>query len=261
MSNGEDHDRDVAAATGPVNSPDAAARVAIVTRPAEDAGALMDRLTAAGWRAILSPAMEIRFQEASMNLEGVAALAFTSANGVRAFAANTSVRNLPAFTVGAATAEAARSAGFEDIRSADGDVIALGRLIGAAAETGEVDGAVLHVAGTHRAGDLARDLEARGVNCRRVVLYEAQALTRPSAEACAAVANAAATETAVILFSPRTARLFLDQLERAGLSAASENLIAMCLSPAVAEAASGAPWRAVRTADAPTAESFYRLLR
>ena len=56
-------------------------------------------------------------------------LVFTSANGVAAFAALTPDRALPVFTVGDATAEAARAAGFAAVRSAGGDIGMLAALL------------------------------------------------------------------------------------------------------------------------------------
>ena len=57
------------------------------------------------------------------------ALAFTSPNGVAAFAALTPRRDHPVFAVGDATAQAASAVGFPDVRSAQGDLAALARLI------------------------------------------------------------------------------------------------------------------------------------
>ena len=62
------------------------------------------------------------------DLDEFAALAFTSRNGVSAFAELTLRRDRRVFTVGEATAQAAREAGFSNVRSADGavdDLVAL----------------------------------------------------------------------------------------------------------------------------------------
>ena len=52
--------------------------------------------------------------------DGVFALVFTSANAVRAFAAADDNRQVRAYCVGAATAQAATAAGYRSV-SADGD--------------------------------------------------------------------------------------------------------------------------------------------
>lgn len=57
------------------------------------------------------------------------ALVFTSRNGVAAFSALTARRDRPVFTVGDATAEAARAAGFTDVLSADGAIGDLAALL------------------------------------------------------------------------------------------------------------------------------------
>ena len=63
-----------------------------------------------------------------------AALAFTSVNGVAAFAALTPRRDRPVFAVGDATAQAAHDAGFADVLSASGDLRDLARHLQTARE-------------------------------------------------------------------------------------------------------------------------------
>lgn len=124
------------------------------------------------------------------DLEGIAALAFTSRNGVEAFAALSEARALPVFTVGDATAEAARAAGFRAVRSAAG---ALGDLAGLL--TAEAAGPVLAPGALEPAGDLTA-LLAGQVEVRVLPVYEAVA-TR---------AAAPAGFDAVLVHSPRAGR-------------------------------------------------------
>lgn len=121
-----------------------------ITRAQPGAQATAERLAAMGHEAVIAPLLVVRAVEAQVDLEGVAALAFTSANGVEAFARLCADRSLPAFAVGEATAQAARDAGFLQVQSADGDVGALGAMIAAAS----IDGAVLAPGARERAGDL-----------------------------------------------------------------------------------------------------------
>ncbi|MBX3480569.1 MAG: uroporphyrinogen-III synthase [Caulobacter sp.] len=138
-----------------------------ITRAEPGAAATAGRVRARGWTPLVAPLLEARaLPGARLDLSGVAAVAFTSAQGVRAFAALSGERP-PAFTVGDATAEAARAAGFSSVRSADGDVAALAALIARAAP-----GPVLHAGALHPAGDLTGDLTARGIEARAVALYE-----------------------------------------------------------------------------------------
>lgn len=226
----------------------------LVTRPREDAGSLAEALAGLGFEPVIESLFAIRFKDEAPDLGGVAALAFTSANGVRALvhaAPGAPEAGLPVFAVGPASAAVAREAGFRRVAAAGGDVAALARLI--ADEAGTLQGAVLHLAGARRAGDLVGALRAAGIEARRAVLYEAEAARALSAPVRADIADGRIG--AVLIFSPRTARLFVSLMRDAGLAEAARAMTLVALSPAVAEAASEAPWRAVVTAERPEAEA------
>lgn len=117
---------------------------------------------------MVAPLLSIRpIPQAAPDLTGVAALAFTSRNGVAAFAALSEARALPVFTVGDATAEAAREAGFIEVRSAAGALGDLARLLAA-----EAPGRVLAPGALEPAGDLPALLAGR-VEVRALPVYEA----------------------------------------------------------------------------------------
>lgn len=143
-----------------------------VTRASPGAERTADRLRAAGHSPLLSPVMRVKQLPAAIDLTDVAAVAFTSANGVEAFAVRSPRRDLKVFAVGDATAQAARNAGFADVVSAHGDVEALGKLIASAALP---EGAVvLHPGGRDLAGDLP-GAAGPGVTIRQAALYETMA--------------------------------------------------------------------------------------
>src|SRR5690349_12810995 len=103
-------------------------RVAI-TRAQPGADETASRLRALGAEPILAPLLSIVPCASNTNVAGADALIFTSANGVRAFPDVQHARDIAVLTVGDATAEAARTAGFANVRSADGDVEALAALV------------------------------------------------------------------------------------------------------------------------------------
>ena len=101
-----------------------------ITRVQPAADVTAERVRAMGHDAVVVPLLEVQvLPDVDVDLRGVAALAFTSANGVRAFADKSGERGLKVFAVGAATALAARKAGFKSVLSADGDVLALGKAL------------------------------------------------------------------------------------------------------------------------------------
>jgi uroporphyrinogen-III synthase len=179
----------------------------------------------------------------AIDLHGVAALAFTSANGVLAFAALCPDRARPVFAVGAATARAARDAGFTAVASAEGDVQALARLIGARPPAG----AVLAALAREPAGDLAADLAARGLPARTIAVYE----TVPTDAAAPRGAQA------VLVHSPRAAELLALRLA----DGAGAGLLAACISPAAAAPLAATALARLAVADRPDEDALLALLR
>ena len=139
-------------------------------------------------------------------LDGAAqAVLFTSANGVRAFAAAIAAARSSGLRGRRRHRRCGARGGFADVASAGGDVEDLARLVRAAPQAR--GRRAVHAAAQDVAGDLAGALGAAGFEVRRAVLYEAVPAERLSA-ATAAQLRAGAI-AAAIFFSPRTARRLL----------------------------------------------------
>ncbi len=234
-------------ATGP--SAGAASRLVWVTRARPGAEATAVRLRSMGFEPVLAPLFEIRPTAGGpIDLAGVGALAFTSANGLAAFVARSPERGLPVFAVGEATAAAAREAGFVSVISADGDVAALARVIATSAPFG---GEVLSPGPAEPAGDLTGALTALGVPARTLVVYESVARA-PDARTVAVIPGLAA----VLLHSPRASRVLAAHLADQPAPA----LTALCLSKAVAAPLRASGLASVRAAAAPTEAALLQLL-
>lgn len=189
---------------------------------------------------MIAPVLAIRpIAQAAPDLTGVAALAFTSRNGVAAFAALTGARDLPVFTVGDATAEAARAAGFDPVRSAGGDLTDLARLL--AAERPR-NGVVLVPGAREPAGDLAA-LTAAGPRIRSLAVYEAVETGLP----------APAAFDAVLVHSPRAARTV------AAMEVVGSSPVAAISAAAAAPFGSGGP-ADIRIAATPTETALLEAL-
>ena len=231
----------------------------LVTRPREDAESFAARLRAFGHEVFLEPMMEIiplPAAEAAIDLAAVQALLFTSANGVRVFSARCDRRDLSAFAVGDATADAARAAGFCEVASAGGDVQALARLV--AGRLKPAEGVLFHPAASKQAGDLKGALEAAGFTLRRSVLY--QAMPRRALSADLRQAFETKEIDLASFFSPRTAESFARLAFEAGLSEALRSVRAVCLSQAVADKITYLPWRHIAVAKQPTQEALLACL-
>ncbi len=230
----------------------------LITRPREDAEPLAARLTAEGCSVLIEPMLEIELLPGPpLDLAGVQGLLFTSANGVRACGPEVD-RLRPVYAVGAATAAAAQEAGFGTVASAAGDVAALARLV--IKRCDPAAGPLLHIAASDRAGDLSELLDRAGFRVRREIRYWARPATTLSPATVEALT--AGEIDAVLLFSPRTARILTRLIDAAGLLIACRTITALCLSPAVADATGEVPWRALRVANRPDQEALLeRLLR
>jgi uroporphyrinogen-III synthase len=228
-----------------------------IPRPQEDAEALAQDLAAQGIRPLIAPVMTISYRQENVRLDGVGAVLFTSANGVRAFIRQSDRRDLTVYAVGANTGAEARASGFDDVQVAGGDVDALADFI--AGHRKPSDGALLHVAGSERAGDLAGMLRQRGYSVDRRVLYDA--VVAESLPDAVIQALDEGTIDAVALFSPRTARIVGDLVAKAGRQDAASGLKALCLSANVAEAAKTVDWQEIVVAEAPDRASLLQAVR
>lgn len=230
----------------------------LVTRPLNEAARTAERLKKLGHEALIESLLHLEPLAAGAIPEGpFAAVAVTSANAVRVAAAMVEVdrlRTLPIFTVGAASAEAAREAGFKSVRSADGAAAALVRLLAQQLPRGA---RVLHLAGEDRAQDLAASLKPHGIEVGVFVIYRMRAAQQFSDSTAAALASDSID--AVLHYSPRSAATFAAIVARQGLVNATQKLRHYCLSPAVAAelAELGAP---VKIAEHPNEADLLRLL-
>jgi uroporphyrinogen-III synthase len=141
-----------------------------ITRAEPGAWATAGRVRALGHEPLVAPLLVVEpAGPAQIDLAGVGALAFTSANGVRAFAVRSAARALPVFAVGAATARAAQAAGFAEVVHFDGDVNDLGA--GLVRHAAGIEGVVLQPGAAEPAGDLAGTVGGQGLIVRPLALY------------------------------------------------------------------------------------------
>ncbi len=227
----------------------------LVTRPVEEARDTAAKLEHMGHVPIVAPLFEVRHSKGpAIPLHNVQAVLVTSANGIRAFAARASARDIAVFAVGRRSAEVARSLGFRRVESADGDAEALAALI--ARKLSPQSGDLLHVGGTHVA-DHFGPLEALGFAIRRESLYEAAALETPGQLIDSLRGSAL---DAALFFSPRGARVFAERVRAAGLGDRCGPLLAACISAAAAGALSPLRFREIRIAARPEQDCLLRLL-
>ena len=226
-------------------------RVIWVTRARPGADVTAARIREFGLEAVVEPLLEVRrTDDAPIDLTGVSAVAFTSANAVAAFAERSPERTVRVFAVGDATAAAARTQRFSNVLSARGDVQALAAAL--VARKRELPGLILYPAAAEPAQDLAGALEAVGLRVRQVTLYETLALD-PSAALTARLPQI----DAVLVHSAKAAKVLAGFLK----ANPAPQLTAYCLSRQIARSLGRAGLAAVVSAEAPNEGALLGLLR
>ena len=200
----------------------------LVTRPQPGAAATAARLAAAGHVAILAPLMAAEALAWQPPAAPPEAIMLTSAFAARLAGPGAS-QALPTYVVGAATARAARLAGFVDIRDGGGTAQALLDTLAAAGIT-----SVLHLAGEDRTPVVI----PAGLHIATRTVYRARLLPLAALPA----------NDWVLLYSARSAGHFATECDRLGVARAGVGIAG--LSAAII-AAAGPGWRATMAAPQP----------
>ena len=211
----------------------------LILRPEPGASESAARARALGLEPVVAPLFEVRPVAWDLPESAPEALLLTSANAARRGGPQlATLRGLPCYAVGEATAEAAGAAGFEDVRIGPSD--------GAAAvEMMAADGVrrALHLCGRDHV-----PLQREGISIERRIVYEAVAADRLPPAAADALENGAL----VLLHSPRAAATFAALVpERSAVRLAA-------ISKPAAQAA-GEGWAAVAVAPEPRDQPLLEL--
>lgn len=231
---------------------------ALITRPQEDSADAAIALARRGITPVLAPMMRIEYAEADIESEVTLAQAvlFTSRNGVRAFSRLSQRRDVTVLAVGDSTASLARDSGFVNVESADGDSADLARLT--IDRLDPANGLLFHAAGAAVAGDLTESLNKAGFKTVRRTVYEAKALDALADDTATALRDR--TLDYVLFFSPRTGRIFIELVKKAGLEKTCDSLTAICLSEAVALEIADLEWRDTVIARLPTTTALLAVI-
>jgi uroporphyrinogen-III synthase len=207
----------------------------LVTRPHPDNEASARGLRERGFEVLLAPMLRCEPVAISDDLDGdYGAVIVTSANALRAVEtqlAQSRLLGLPLFAVGDHTAEAARALGFAEVISAEGDAAALRDRVRSAKRL-KKDSVLLYLAGADLSRDLTGDFAAQGRDVVTVVTYRMVRLSHLPREACEAFA--ANRIGAVLHYSQRSARAFLEAARSDGVEISALSVLQCCLSSNVA---------------------------
>jgi uroporphyrinogen-III synthase len=236
----------------------------LVTRPHPDDEATAAALRTRGFEVLLAPML--RFEPVAFHDDIDArydAVIVTSANALRGIEPHLSgsrLLELPLFAVGEHTASAARGAGFGKVIPANGDATALRELMLASVRTRELKKAatLLYLAGADLARDLAGELGERGFDVVTHTTYRmipVSGLPREVSDAFAANRI-----EAVLHYSRRSARAFLEATRSAGVEISALAIPQYCISDGVASVVREAGASQVTIARSPDENALFEVL-
>lgn len=231
----------------------------LVTRPEPEAERTAAALRARGHSVLVSPLLRLApAEEMRLYQEAWAGVLITSANALKVLTPPEieALAALPLLAVGQRTAEAARAAGFSDVRSADGDAAALARL--AAESFAPGDRPLAYLAGDARAFDLPAALAAQGIPVHPLVVYRMVATDGLSEPARAALL--ARELDGVLHYSRRSAAAYLASADGKEMRAAALAPTHYCLSDEIGTWLTEAGAPAVKVAVRPQEAALIELL-
>jgi uroporphyrinogen-III synthase len=203
----------------------------LVTRPHPDNEATARALRERGFAAVLAPMLRFEVVDSGAIEADVTALIVTSANALRAAEADLGpFLKLPLFAVGEHTAEEAHRLGFAKVTSAEGDADKLRKRIRKSFKT--KGGKLLYLAGADLSRDLAGELAEDGFEVITRTTYRMVALSALSPETREAFA--ANDVEAVLHYSQRSARAFLEAARADGVEISALAVPQCCISAHVA---------------------------
>jgi uroporphyrinogen-III synthase len=236
----------------------------LVTRPHPDDETTAAGLRARGFEVLLAPML--RFEPAAFHDDSNAhygAVIVTSANALRGIESQLNGSQwlkLPLFAVGEHTAAAARRLGFQQVISAKGDAASLRELVTASVKAKALKKAspLLYLAGADLARDLAGELGERGFTVVTQTTYRMIPLSSLPRETCDAFA--ASRIEAVLHYSRRSARAFLESIRAAGVEISALSVPQYCISTGVASVVRDAGATRVMAAASPDENALLALL-
>ena len=210
----------------------------LVTRPHPDSEISAEALRGRGFEVLLAPMLRFEpvafLDDAEVDYGAVIA---TSANALRAIEpqlAASRLTKLPLFAVGERTASLARKAGFSNVIAAQGDAAGLRDLVLECVRARALKKAsvLLYLAGADLSRDLAGELGERGFSVVTQTTYRMMPVASLPRTVCDAFARNAVE--AVLHYSRRSARAFLDAVRAEGVEISALAIPHYCISPAVA---------------------------
>ncbi len=223
----------------------------LITRPADVAQKMADRLVSNGIECVLDPMLiPVRADNVVfMDRHAEDGFIFTSPRAVEYFCDLSFQVNfdMPAYCVGEKTAQKAKDRGFENVTAGPGGSADLAKLIMEKAEPGA---RLMHPCGEHVEDNFYETLKEDGFIVAPLQVYRMDRAPRMQEDALVSIRTG--DISSVVFFSKRTAAAFAALAEEHGVMDHMHDVNAICISDPVTEALKFADWKKILVSDEKT---------
>jgi uroporphyrinogen-III synthase len=214
----------------------------LLTRPLEDIQELILKFQELGHVVSHMPVIKIeKVNYKSINFSEFSGIIFTSSNAIKYLDTRIIDKNKICFCVGSATEKKARSVGFQNVISADGNVSNLKELI--LQNFNPSSGKLLYVSGEVTANDLDQDLISNGYDVKRNINYTARSIENLDEKFIEKLKQK--MPDIVYVYSQNSALSFLKLIKNYNLSDFWMNTNLMCISEKTSSILNEIKWKKI----------------
>ncbi len=214
----------------------------LLTRPLEDIQELILKFQELGHVVSHMPVIKIeKVNYKSINFSEFSGIIFTSSNAIKYLDTRIIDKNKICFCVGSATEKKARSVGFQNVISAEGNVSNLKELI--LQNFNPSSGKLLYVSGEVTTNDLDQDLISNGYNVKRIINYTARSIENLDEKFIEKLKQK--MPDIVYVYSQNSALSFLKLIKNYNLSDFWMNTNLMCISEKTSSILNEIKWKKI----------------
>ena len=214
----------------------------LLTRPLEDIQELILKFQELGHVVSHMPVIKIeKVNYKSINFSEFSGIIFTSSNAIKYLDTGIIDKNKICFCVGSATEKKARSVGFQNVISADGNVSNLKELI--LQNFNPSSGKLLYESGEVTTNDLDQDLISNGYDVKRIINYTARSIENLDEKFIEKLKQK--MPDIVYVYSQNSALSFLKLIKNYNLSDFWMNTNLMCISEKTSSILNEIKWKKI----------------
>jgi uroporphyrinogen-III synthase len=239
-------------------------RFVLLTRPMPDSMALQTRLLEIGINSFIAPTLEIIPAE-SLSLQPLpsqcAGVIITSRHAVPFIPHLIGLQeNIPLFSIGNETTEIIEKTGYSVYATAKGNSASLREILDTYClkNPSALQQDFIHYGGAHLSDDFRKYIIGSGLKVHCVTVYQALALKTLPDHAVTAIMCGKISH--ILLYSARSAEVFIKLCAEHELVPYLQPIEALCLAASVVKSLDNNVWKAVHVAEKPCTSSMLRRL-